>query len=682
MAQRDDESIADTTIDLAVVRGRLRAARGTVAGIAVLAAVLVGAVVAWRHDPFVVETRFLVDPIRLGAEAGAEKGRAARDDRLVAAQIGLLETSDVLRRAVAGADAAVVGRGEGDASGLDRDDRRLAALRENLTVERVDRSRLVALRLVTTDAAEGTRLLTTLWDEYLGTLREARNRAEAEADRRRGGDVVLARRRLADAETPPAAGSEPVEPIAASADPELDAARAERADAVVRLERLEKFAASGDGGAERAVDAGLTGSLRQLREKRGLLRSHMAELSVVYLANHPLVKEATDRFADLRREIRAELPRAVVAQKAALAALDRRILELAAATTASVPEPATPAAEPDLAALRAALTDAVARRDAAFGEALGLAAVSVRQVNPPEVIEAPSLVRPLLAALCAALAGGGLAGGYLTLRAPGGSARPLASVPDRHAAFEPTFATAPVSMPIPVTMTAPEVRAEPVEPTRPRDPDAPRRAAVYGAAARASVPALWREIEAEIPEGRRIVVTSVADAAHAHGAARALWHHAAGSQASVCCVDLAGTLAENEAGFGLGFADLLAGAAAFSEVIRRDRDCGGWIVPAGRDPVATDAYGDAGLAGILDALALTWGDLVIDVGRLEPGEGLAALLVGADAIILAEDDAEDPRALRALDALVSAGKAVWLMEVPLEPAAAVVDGSDAWDVAA
>ena len=671
MVLRREPTTADTTIDLAVLRDALRAARGRIALAALAAAVLVGGLAVWRADPLVMEARILIEPIATPGETASESGRAARDDRLIATQIGLLGSSGLLRRVVAGAAADprhpldVFGDAGRDGDGLDREDRRLAALRAALTVERVDRSRLIALRLATTDRDSGEHLLATVWHDYAAGLAESRGRAEAEAERRRGAEVAEARRRLAEAETMPA-------PVAAApvADPEADAARAERAEGETVLKRLEEFADAGDKGADRAVDAGLTDGLRRLRERRGLLRSRIAELSVVYLENHPLLKEATERLADLRREIRAELPRAVAAQKAALAAIDRRIAERETATTGSIPEAAPVPAAADLPRLRAALAEALARRDAAYLEALGQAAVTANLVGAPDVIETPSNTRPIAAAGLAALFGAGLA-----------------------AILAAVFGAAPARRrdrvePIPEIPAPIETRVEDpvvIPPSRPVDADAPRRAALYAEATDERIADLWDQIEAEIPRGRRIVVTSVTDAARAHAAARLLWANAAVAQASACLVDLAATVPEPESE-NAGFSDLLAGRAAFSEAIHHDHDCGGWVVPAGAEPLEPATFGDEGVAGILDALAATWADVVVDVGRLEAGEGLATLLIGADVIVLAEDDRDDPRVLRALDALLMAGKAVCLIDPPLEEASPEVhaDGDEtaAWADAA
>ncbi|MBV5264113.1 hypothetical protein [Pinisolibacter aquiterrae] len=669
MVLRREPTTADTTIDLAVLRDALRAARGRIALAALAAAVLVGGLAVWRADPLVMEARILIEPIAAPGEAASESGRAARDDRLIATQIGLLGSSGLLRRVVAGAAADprhpldAFGDAGRDGDGLDREDRRLAALRAALTVERVDRSRLIALRLATPDRGSGEHLLATVWHDYASGLAEARGRAEAEAERRRGAEVAEARRRLAEAETMPA-------PVAAApvADPEADAARAERAEGETVLKRLEDFADAGEKGADRAVDAGLTDGLRRLRERRGLLRSRIAELSVVYLENHPLLKEATERLADLHREIRAELPRAVAAQKAALAAIDRRIAERETATTASIPEaaPVPAAAAADLPRLRAALAEALARRDAAYLEALGQAAVAANLVGAPDVVETPSNTRPIVAAGLAALFGAGLAA---SLAAVFGAAP--ARRRDR---------VAPVAeIPAPIETRVEEPVA--IAPSRPVDADAPRRAALYAEATDERIADLWDQIEAEIPRGRRIVVTSVTDAARAHAAARLLWANAAVAQGSACLVDLAATVPEPESE-NAGFSDILAGRAAFSEAIHHDHDCGGWVVPAGVEPLEPATFGDEGVAGILDALAATWADVVVDVGRLEAGEGLATLLIGADVIVLAEDDRDDPRVLRALDALLMADKAVWLIDPPLEEASRDLYAADGAETAA
>lgn len=662
MARGEHHSKATTTIDLGRMRTRLRAAGGRIALAVGLAALAVGGLVALRAQPSVVEARLLVEPRAVPGETAGDRLR--REDRIVAAQIDLLGSAALARRVIAAApEVAARALAADEAAGFDRDggtaeERRAAALREALAVERIDRSRLLALRLTSLDADAAGRLVGLVAREETASLEETRTRIRAEVDRRFAADLAAARARLAEAE---AAAAEPAPAIASAEESAEARLRADRTAAEVRLTQLEAFAAAGEGGAERAVDAAPTPGLKALRDKRGALRARLAELSAIYLGNHPLMKEAEADLSDLRTRIRAELPRAIAAEKAELADLDRRLAALAVPAV----EPVAPAVS-DVEPARAALADLEARRDAARVAALGDAAVDVRLLGSPDVVVTPS-PRPALLA-------GGLAGLLvlivglaLVARAAGRDVRRAAASPEGSPArrADPVFPEAAPS----VEGAAPVPPAAAPESLVPRDPDAPRRAAAYGAAARGLVPELWERLAEEFPAGLRVVVVSTADAARAHAAARALAAVAART-AIAGLVDLAGTLVDPDETRGEGLCDLLDGRVAFSEVLRRDGAGEVWSVPVGGRRLAEADLVDPGFEGVLEALASTWDVLIADAGRLVATPGLAALLERADAVVLAEDASEDPRALRVLETLLEAGKPTWMLEPPPETIAA------------
>ncbi|MER2606116.1 MAG: hypothetical protein ABTQ29_09815, partial [Siculibacillus sp.] len=161
--------------------------------------------------------------------------------------------------------------------------------------------------------------------------------------------------------------------------------------------------------------------------------------------------------------------------------------------------------------------------------------------------------------------------------------------------------------------------------------------------------------------GRRIVVTSASDDDAAHAAALALLRVAAATDAAVCLVDLCGSLAETDAPDLAGLSDLLAGAVDFSDVVHRDPGSRGHLVPAGTAPLDPDGLDHPELGGVLEALGATYDDVVLDLGLISGGEGVAALLFSAGAVVLAALDAADPATSRARAALEAAGRRVVLL---------------------
>lgn len=694
MRHADFDETADTTIDLGRLRAGIGAARGRIALAALIAAGLAGGVANLWPRPSIVEARALIETAAPSPSATAGD-RLRRDDEIVAAQIALLGSDGLMRRVAAAepdAVATVLGEaGEGrttERDGSIADERRTTALRDGLAVERIDRTRLVTLRLAAADAEAAGRVLTAVERQWIAGAEEARARARTELLRRHAAPVEAARRRLAEAE---AAAAEP-DPAESEATAARAALQTERAEAEVRLRRLQAFAAAGGNGAERAVDAAPTETLRDLRDQRGALRTRLARLSAVYLGNHPLMKDIQADFAELHRRMRAELPRAVATAETELATLDRRIAEAAAETTASVPTPA-PAALDDL---RTALAAAEAHRDAAVAEGLAAGAVEIRPLGTPEIVRTAGPLRPLLAAGLGALLAAALALAWIAKRTAV-AARRVAF--DRDGTVVPDFdersdlaftAVPPVAAslpPLPVEatlvapstvgpdeedpMTSPADAAAPVEAAAPApavpsfDPEAAARAEHYRAAAAPIVPGLWRALAGEVGPRCRLVVISTRDAAWARGAGEAIAAAVTRPHERVGRVDLCRGAAGDAAP---GVTDLLDGMALFSEVMRRDPASGLSVVsPGARDVTDADLV-DPGFTGLLEALEVTWDVLIVDAGRLEGRDGIAALLTTADAVVLAEDDAEDARATRIADILTDAGCPTWILDAPVASA--------------
>jgi uncharacterized protein involved in exopolysaccharide biosynthesis len=700
MRDTDYDSPADTTIDLGRLRAAIRAARARIAVAAVLAAGLAAGVAILTRAPATVETRVAVQSA-MPREATAGD-RLRHDDEIVAAQIALVGSNALLRR-VATTESAAVSALFGDAGAgpaADRDggtpeERRTAALRDRLVVERVDRTRLVALRLAAADPAAAARVLTAVAGQWSAATEEARVRARVELTRRHAPAVEAARRRLAEAEQ--AAAEPPIAEVAAGGRAELIAAR----DAAeTKLKRFEILAASGETGAERAVDEGLTETMRDLRDRRTALRTRLAQLSTVYLGNHPLMKEAEADAAELRHRIRAELPRALTVAKAERDDLDRRLAEAAAETTASVPA----AAPVDLEPLRVALAEAEARREAAVAEGLAEVAVEIRPLGAPVVVAASSPWRTVAAAVVGGLLALLLAVAWIGLAAVAAARRaartarprcaaPLAQVfePVAEPAPAPTADLAPASVFDPAAerpaATATPRESEPAAAADaapaprpaaavlpPLDAEALDRAGRYRAAAAPIVAGLWRAITAELPDTRRVVVISTRDAAWSRGASEALVSIAARDRevgrVALCDArpDDAETGDARSRDERPGLTDFLDGAVTWSELMWCDPATGVWSVPAGARDLTEADLADPQLAGLFEAMAVTWDVTVVDAGRLEGREGVAALLERADAIVLAEDDTDDPRVLRVAEVLTLAGCPTWILDAPLADA--------------
>lgn len=664
-----------TTIDLGTARDAVAAARGRILAVALVAGLAGAGWAASRPEPSLVEARVqLSAPARPAPAAATEaEGEGATatslDDRLIAAQLELFGSPDFLDRVAAGddeADPRAAGRATRER------EHRVGLLRDHLAVRRAAVPGQLVLEIRTTETDTARRLLEGLHRRHAAVLAETAERLRAEVERGFALELGTARAAAVEARSLAAATTGSTAMPLERAD--RLALAAERHEAEQMVERLRKLAASGD--VERAMDSAATPMLARLRDRRSALRARIAELSVTYLEKHPLLKDANEQMAALRAEARAELPRALAARKAALAEIDRRIADLAAETTASVPA-ATPTAADPAAAADAAVAAVVARRETAVAEALARETVEARLVEPPLVVEGPSPLRPLIwGAVAAAF---GLFVGFLVTALRGarrpiaerGDVEPTFDVPTDYADVPDTAEVAcddadPVAVePVPEAIVAPPppVSAPTVVAPPRRGPvsdllDLEARAVAYERLASGLIGGLRRRITAEIGRRGRIVVASTSDAARALGAARALSADIARSGATVGLVEE------------LALADIVDGRVGCSAAIRPDAATGVWVLSCATRRLRDAELETARTAALLDALAETWDVLVIDAGRLAAGPGMAALIARADAVILAEDASDDPRALAAFDGLDAAGRSVWLLDPPVTTAPA------------
>ncbi len=199
-----------------------------------------------------------------------------------------------------------------------------------------------------------------------------------------------------------------------------------------------------------------------------------------------------------------------------------------------------------------------------------------------------------------------------------------------------------------------------VLPSRAEAPVQPRTEAV--------VERVWREIASRAADGQRIVVTSATTDRAAHVAALAILRVAARRGARICLVDLLGVEHDLADMIGLtgspGLSDLLEGERSFSQVIFRDRASRGHVVLSGSHPLTPETLAGDDLDAALDALDLTYDHLVLDVGLLAAGDGVADIVAGADAVVVAADGrGDDPRTRRTLEVLRGNAPAVWVLSV-------------------
>ncbi|TBW34632.1 hypothetical protein EYW49_17960 [Siculibacillus lacustris] len=706
----DTERDGGVTIDLgAMLRALRRAARplAAAAGLAALAAVAALSPDATGH---VAAARVKValdtaasSPALIGATVAEEASRLASPElaRRVVARPGL-----ALDRVLAPVGLDPLGRLERLWRGAPvADDRAAARLASRLTVVAHAPSPILDVAWTGADAEIATAVVDAVVDEYVkdASARAARPTVDPTAA------ITETRRRLDDVESRRAVvvdGSADARRGVVDLAQRIESLRAERNRIAARLPVLQRLATSG-AGLSVAVD--LTGSplLERLRDRRAAAKARVAELGAVYLGEHPVLRAANAEAADVERQIRSDAARLRAADAADLATADARLHAMEAHADAADVDPIVTGsiggdADPGRLAREAAdlrrrlgdLIDHAASIDVESVRARALGAAAPQAVAGPLdrvgwALRAAALVAFL--GIFFVVLRAVVVGGVLRATPPAATPEVEADRFDRVAAelarvFEPapTVAATPVEAAAPAVIAAemPSVGAG-------ADAAASFAAALAGttedgaAAAEESVlPFLrgasgpdeepvaepvhrvWARLAEQVPAPRRIVVVSADAAATAHRAALALLRAGAIAGETVCAVDLAAAeVAATPFGRGAGLADLLDGSASYGDVIVRDRVSRGHLIGAGSHRLAAAARRGADLARTLEALERVYDRLILDLGVADTTDAAAALIAGADVVILADGAALPPAELRRLAAALTAGGAPEVLAV-------------------
>lgn len=587
--------------------------------------------------------------------------------------------------------------------GATAEDRAAEALAGRISVTRQDRSRLVTVATSANDPEKAARITTKAAELFVAATAEGEAHAAAEYERTTTAEIERLQREVAEADARvearrgTGAGARTTPQQIGEIESQLTAARALRSESEARV-RILKRLVDGVGNYDTAADILTSTTYQTLRERLAGLRVRAVELSSTYLANHPQVQTVRAQTAEVEGQIRAEAAKVLSGHEAELKSAEARVRQL----TSRLDEARAKArsGEEDL-QLQALQREAQVRRDrlAEYVAAHPVdgpagAVAGSRIAEPATVPEAKGAMR----ALPPALAVGALTFLLLALRALWRALRSGAI--RRRRAAEPSFVVPPIvpaeparAVEIPAEATtavatdaadapAPAAAAVEGEATVPTTADAPVEtvAAEDAAATVAPAPApgdrdgdaawsqarrrerSWREIADEAVEGQCIVVTSATSAEAAHRGALALLRTGARCGAKVCLVELVGRDADLAAAVGggdvPGLSDHLAGRASVGDIILRDRRSRGHVVLGGRAGLEAKDLADDDLVGLVEALALSYDHLILDLGVIPPGAGAADLLASADAVILATDAGDDDADTEAAQrALASAGLA-------------------------
>ncbi|WP_091713844.1 GumC family protein [Methylobacterium phyllostachyos] len=637
------------------------------------------------------------------------------DEQAVASQVQVVMSRDLAREAIR--RLKLVGNAEFDpgagsigpvqrllmmlgigANPLDRpaEDRVLDAYFEHLLVYPAGKSRILTIEFRAKDAALAAEAANTIAKLYIASLEADKVDTARYASTWLGGNIDGLRKRVAEAEAKVEAFRAKnglVSSSGASGRPlnaqqlgelssQLSAARILKADLVGKVKAIKDLIK--DGRAFEIPDVANNEVVRRIVDNRIAVRAQLALESRTLLPAHPRIKELKAQLEDLDAQIKTSAERIVRTMDNDAKIADARVESLQAAVDGqqdvvvrgNSSEIQLRALEREAKAQREQLESYLSRyREAAARDGEAATPADARIVSRAVTPEVPSFPKKLPIVAFATLLTLMLAIGAVIARALLAESARNAAVRDN--AFEaaqdrqrqepvlerPLFAF-PEAMP-PAGWTQPTETATAVVPPAPAPAQAAQAFDLAPLIAR--ITAAPRASDA--PAGRRILIVETDVANGVPGLSSALTR-ALGAAGSLVSVSLNAGRADGT----LGFTDLVAGGAAFLDVIQAERGSALHRIEAGRRATTVLFDEEDALTLTFEAMAEAYDWVVCHLHAAAGAVDLLELTAGyMDTVIIASNaSAEDP-ALADLYAVVQEAGAGQIVVAQDSPAGSTFD---------
>lgn len=629
--------------------------RRTIVGITLGAALIAFAVVSAITPRYRSEARLLLETREnVFLRAAADKNgidRTTIDAEAVSSQIQVVLSRDLAREvirkeklvdnpefeqgalSVGGAILGVLGIGR-DRNTMSREERTMEAYYDHLSVQAVDKSRVIAVAFTSAHPDVAARVANAIAETYLKMQQAAQQDQTRAASLWLASEIEKMRQRVSDAEekveqyrskTNLFVGSNntslPSQQLT-EINSQIAAARGRKADLEARAHQLRDLIRSGQ--SIESSDIANSDTMRRLIEQRISLRNQLAEQSTTLLDKHPRIKELKAQIAEIQRQIGVEGERlARQLDNDAKVAGDR--LQTLTASLDQVKQLASQSNSQDV-ELRALEREAKTQRDllesylakyreATARDSINAAPPDARIISRATPASKPAYPKKLPTVLIATFAAFALSAGFLVtaaLLAPAGVPAttryaPKAAVPATSASTSPDIIEPVPAAPAPVRVSPPQMPA-----TDEGGAYRPPLKAVMG------VEQIARDIRQAGDDGRHVTVVGAMREAGTTTAAITLARALAG-EGDVVLVDLA-FASPNLSILSLnpnapGIADVVRGAASFGEIITRDQYSRVHLVATGHiEHDGADIYGSPMLVTIIEALIHSYDYVVIDAG--------------------------------------------------------------------
>ena len=679
---------------------------------------------AWMATPlYRAETRLLIETresVFTRPEAGADADRPILDEEGVTSQVEVIGSTDILKQVASklkladlkefdeAVDMSVLDRlmviagFKNDPSEIPAEERVLKAVREKLSVYRVEKSRVIVIEFASEDPKLAAEAPNVIADAYIAVSRDAKQLSNSDATDWLKPEIEDLTRRVKEAEAKVATYRSQSDLLVGQNNSVL--ATQQLSELSTELSRVRASRAAAEANAEgvrAALQAGASldalpevlssGLIQRLREREVQLKADIADLSTTLLDNHPRLRSMRSQLADLETQIRAEAQNVLKALQTESRTAQLREQQLiadlnrlkAASARAGDQEVELRALEREAAAQRELLESYLTRyREASSRNERSYLPADARVFSRATVPAEPFFPK-ILPIVGAALVASLLIMSVITLlqelfsgRAmrPSASARiapvdEVAMPAGRSAALSDT--SAPAAVPS-AAAAVPGATAAPSEASPASEPVA--RQPVKPVPVRPDIPASLVEPVRPRPSIGEVSVENAAEKLIAGGATRAIFVSPEGDEAAATAVLVAREVADAglrvllldltangaasrpmlESGSYPGITNLLAAEAQFTDVIHGDlySDC--HVIPVGTADAARAMRAIDRLPIIMNSLTTAYDVVVVECGPAD-GESIRRLVAGATEVMVSVIEPNDEAVVQAAADLEAKG---------------------------
>lgn len=679
---------------------------------------------AWTATPlYRAETRLLIETresVFTRPEAGADADRPILDEEGVTSQVEVIGSTDILKQVASklkladlkefdeAVDMSVLDRlmviagFKNDPSEIPAEERVLKAVREKLSVYRVEKSRVIVIEFASEDPKLAAEVPNAIADAYIAVSRDAKQLSNSDATDWLKPEIEDLTRRVKEAEAKVATYRSQSDLLVGQNNSVLATQQLSELSSELSRVRASRAAAEANAeGVRAALQAGASldalpevlssGLIQRLREREVQLKADIADLSTTLLDNHPRLRSMRSQLADLETQIRAEAQNVLKALQTESRTAQLREQQLiadlnrlkAASARAGDQEVELRALEREAAAQRELLESYLTRyREASSRNERSYLPADARVFSRATVPAEPFFPK-ILPIVGAALVASLLIMSVITLlqelfsgRAmrPSASARiapvdEVAMPAGRSAALSDT--SAPAAVPS-AAAAVPGATAAPSEASPASEPVA--RQPVKPVPVRPDIPASLVEPVRPRPSIGEVSVENAAEKLIAGGATRAIFVSPEGDEAAATAVLVAREVADAglrvllldltangaasrpmlESGSYPGITNLLAAEAQFTDVIHGDlySDC--HVIPVGTADAARAMRAIDRLPIIMNSLTTAYDVVVVECGPAD-GESIRRLVAGATEVMVSVIEPNDEAVVQAAADLEAKG---------------------------